>query len=197
MTTTSRLCAFAAGMLACLILGSAGPVRAADICTAVAVRDVPALEDSSSVLKKGDLDTAVTQYRVNKQTGRTTLCSHGGYCYPMRIAVGGDLLEALRLTNCKVASQPSFDDGENLIYDLEPVRSKIPAPALRFDDLDNRFLQLGLCSACASNVAEWYIEQPESRCSKLARAALEGNPDATRQLQEFPDYCTWRGWQSR
>lgn len=52
-------------------------------------------ESGGKRLKQGDLDTAVTQYRVNKRTGRTTLCSHGGYCYPTRIAVGDDLLEAL------------------------------------------------------------------------------------------------------
>jgi hypothetical protein len=59
--------------------------QAADICTAVALRDVPAIEDSSSMLKKGQFDTAITQYRVNKRTGETSFCSHGGYCYPIRI----------------------------------------------------------------------------------------------------------------
>ena len=59
--------------------------QAADICTAVALRDVPAIEDSSSMLKKGQFDTAITRYRVNKRTGETSFCSHGGYCYPIRI----------------------------------------------------------------------------------------------------------------
>lgn len=69
--------------------------HAADICTALAIRDVPALEDSTSILKRGELDTAITQYRVNKRTGETSFCSHGGYCYPTRVQVGGNLFEAL------------------------------------------------------------------------------------------------------
>ena len=100
--------------------------QAADICTAVALRDVPAIEDSSSMLKKGQFDTAITQYRVNKRTGETSFCSHGGYCYPIRIQVGGGRLEALKLTNCQVAdNRPPFDEGEYLDYEVEPIRTKV------------------------------------------------------------------------
>ena len=167
-------------------------VQAADICTAVALRDVPAIEHSSSILKKGQFDTAITQYRVNKRTGETSFCSHGGYCYPIRIQVGGDLLEALRLTNCQVVdSRPAFDEGEYLDYEVEPVRTKVPPALLRYDDLDNKLLAMGLCSACADNVAQYYLKQPNSQCAKLARSALEGNPEATRVLQAAPPYCAW------
>jgi hypothetical protein len=98
--------------------------HSADICSAVAVRDVPAIEDSSSILKKGEIDDAITQYLVNKRTGRTFFCSHGGYCYPTRVEVRGDLLEALRLTNCRVADKPGYSDAENITYDVEPIRSR-------------------------------------------------------------------------
>lgn len=165
--------------------------QAADICEAVAIRDVPALEAATSVLRKGQLDTAVTQYRINKRTGQATLCSHGGYCYPMRVAVGGDLLEALKLTNCKVSDQAPYDDGEDLIYDVEPIRSLVPHEVLRYDDLDNQLLAMGLCSACADNVAQYYLKQPNSRCAVLAKSALEGNPDALATLRGNPDYCVW------
>jgi len=167
-----------------------GIPRAADICAAVALRDVPAIEDASSIIRKGQQDTAITQYRVDKATGQTSFCSHGGYCYPARIQVGGDQLEALRLTNCQVVKgKPPYDDGQYLTYEVEPIRTKVSPALLRYDDLDNKFLQMGLCSACADNVAQYYLKQPNSRCAKLARSALDGNPDATRP-SSIPSFHT-------
>lgn len=170
-----------------------GGAQAADICAALALRDVPAIEDSGAILKKGQLDTGITQYRVDKRSGETSFCSHGGYCYPIRIRVGEDILEALKLTNCQVAdNRPPFDDGEYLDYEVEPIRTKIAPALLRYDDLDNKLLAMGLCSACADNVAQYYLKQPNSRCAKVARSALEGNPEATQALLDFPSYCKWR-----
>jgi len=54
-----------------------------------------------------------------------------------------------------------------------------------------RFSDMGLCSACADNVAQHYTKKPNSRCGKLAKQALEGNPQAVEELQSFPSYCTW------
>jgi hypothetical protein len=45
----------------------------ADLCKALALRDVTAVEAPDSVLARGSYDDWVTQYRVNKQTGTTTL----------------------------------------------------------------------------------------------------------------------------
>ena len=72
---------------------SASGIASADICEAVALRDVRAIEDSSSIIKGGEHDTAITQYTVNKETGLKAFCSHGGYCYPA---------ESLQLTNCAI-----------------------------------------------------------------------------------------------
>jgi hypothetical protein len=52
-----------------------------------------------------------------------------------------------------------------------------------------KFSDMGLCEACADNAAVYYTEKPASRCGKLAKQALEGNPAAIRTLQSFPDYC--------
>lgn len=46
----------------------------------VAIRDVAAQEDSSSILKKGELLESITQYRPDEGT----YCQHGGYCYPVK-----------------------------------------------------------------------------------------------------------------
>ncbi|MBN9406573.1 MAG: hypothetical protein J0I00_14285 [Burkholderiales bacterium] len=55
-----------------------------------------------------------------------------------------------------------------------------------------KFSELGLCSACADNVAQWYSKKPASRCGSLAKKALEGNPAAIDELQGFPKYCEWK-----
>lgn len=55
-----------------------------------------------------------------------------------------------------------------------------------------KFSDMGLCSACADNVAQYYTKKPNSQCGKLAKRALEGNPQATEELQSFPSYCQWQ-----
>jgi len=55
-----------------------------------------------------------------------------------------------------------------------------------------KFSDMGLCSACADNVAQHYTKTPNSKCGKLAKQALEGNPSAIEELQSFPSYCTWK-----
>ena len=77
----SRLAVFFTAALTAIII-YLNEAWSADLCKAVALRDVAAVEAPNSVLPRGSYDDAVTQYRVNKQTGMTTFCSHGGYCYP-------------------------------------------------------------------------------------------------------------------
>jgi len=55
-----------------------------------------------------------------------------------------------------------------------------------------KFLSMGLCNACADNVAQYYTKKPDSPCGKLAKQALEGNPDAISKLVKYPDYCIWK-----
>ncbi|MCX7091979.1 MAG: hypothetical protein NTY50_00805 [Methylobacter sp.] len=56
----------------------------------------------------------------------------------------------------------------------------------------DKFSSMGLCSACADNVAQFYTKKPSSACGVLAKQALEGNPEATAKLIDFPDFCTWK-----
>jgi hypothetical protein len=164
----------------------------ADLCKAVALRDVAAVEAPDSVLARGSYDEAVTQYRVNKLTGMATFCSHGGYCYPTHVRINGQKVEALRLVNCSIG-EPYDESNDEVFYSVDVVRSKNSAAELRLDDLDNKFLKMGLCSACAGNVAVYYVKKPASQCARLAKQALEGNPVAADKLRGFPDYCHW-GW---
>lgn len=55
-----------------------------------------------------------------------------------------------------------------------------------------KFLEMGACGACADNIAQYFTKKPNSPCGKLAKQALEGNPDAINKLVAFPDYCEWK-----
>jgi hypothetical protein len=60
----------------------------------------------------------------------------------------------------------------------------VPPAALRIEDIGNKLLDLGMCSACAGNAACFYVEKPASRTARLVRQALEGNPLAIKKLTE-------------
>ena len=164
---------------------------AADICRAIALRDVAAMESADSVIPRGSYDEAITQYRVNKRTGVSVFCSHGGYCYPTHVRINGQKVEALRLVNCQIGRK-NYEDAEENFYSVEVDRAKNSPSVLRRDDINNRLLEIGLCSACADNVAQWYVTQPASQCAQLALKALEGAPTATEVLRGFPCYCQWK-----
>ena len=189
----SRRPSLAAALVAACCLWSS-PSLADDICEATALRDVAAIESPGSIIHKGGKDEAITQFRVNKRTGETSYCSHGGYCYPTHVRVGDDLLLALKMTNCKPSAQAYAADSyepDIVTYGVDVIRARIPADQMRREDVKNRLLNMGLCSACADNVAQYYTAAPKSQCAELARSALEGNPEAARTIQEMPAYCTW------
>jgi hypothetical protein len=99
---------------------------------------LPETEGFPYALKRGESIDAVTQYNVNKKTGVTSLCSHGGGCYPA---------EALRLTNCIVdKSKPAYEDGDEHSYGLILIRSKVPPTVLRQNDVELKLLDLGMCN---------------------------------------------------
>ena len=174
---------------ALLVLGLLSTARAADICEATVLHDVAAIEDATSVLKRGETDTGISQYNVERRTGIANVCSHGGYCYPTSLLIDGRKVEALRLTNCMVGRklQP-FEDGFDS-YDLVVDRSKVSPERLKVDDADNRLLELGLCSACAGNAAHAFVHEPGSRCGRLVAATLRGSKQALAQLQGERSPC--------
>lgn len=175
-----------------IIVASAFPTSAwaEDLCRAQAMRDVGALQDSSSVLPRGAFQDAVTQYNREIATGRTSFCSHGGYCYPTHVNVGGERVEAMRLVNCAIGAE-SWRDEETISYSVDVDRSRNSAAALRFDDVENQLVEFGACAACADNAARHYVERPQGQCGILVRQALEGNPVARRRFENMPDFCTW------
>jgi hypothetical protein len=189
--------ALAIGLL--MLLGIApGRAMAADSCAAVALTNVPDWGDGDpsdsrgNVLQRGETDDAITQYVVNKKTGNAVFCSHGGYCYPRYLTVAGQKAEALRLTNCKIGAVETGFTGngdDTITYDVVVDRAKASTATLKYDDLDNALLALGMCNACADNAADLYLKHPESRCGTTVAAALAGDKQAIAELQASPDYC--------
>lgn len=60
---------------------------------------------------------------------------------------------------------------------------------LRFEEAWKGLRELGLCSACASDVATFYAKTPTSRCGILATRALEGDEQALEELESEPEFC--------
>jgi hypothetical protein len=180
---------FSAILAVALLVTRSSAVHAVDICNAIALYDVPSLDSPNSIIKAGDYDTDITVYQVNKKTGEGSFCSHGGYCYPTHIIKDGARVEALKLTNCKLGNLYASADAEELSYDVEVIRSRVTPTELKIADLANRLLELGVCDACATNIAVLYVKKPASRCSRLTKSALEGNPNALYKLRQSPRYC--------
>jgi len=75
----------------------------------------------------------------------------------------------------------------------KPYKSKVRSEIGKsYGYSKNKFIEMGSCSACADNIAQYYTKKPNSPCGILAKRALEGNPDAVKKLVEFPDYCQWK-----
>lgn len=165
------------------------PVFADGLCEVEAIRDVPAIENPSYVLKRGEVERAVTQYRINKKTGETSFCSHGGYCYPTHLVVEGRAVIALELTNCVVDQSAPESDSEMDIYGVEVDRARNSDKALRLDDIENRLLEMGSCGACADNEAAMFVYYPDSQCGRLVQRGLENHYEAIQELVSFPEYC--------
>ena len=171
---------------------SATGVNAVDICKAKVLERITPNGSASYVLEPGEVIDGISQYVLDKKSGLEFFCIHGGVCHPRFLKQENKSVEALRLINCKIGAEVWYDDENEITYRVDVVRSRNSSFVLKFDDLENRLLGLGLCNACADNVAQYYIKRPRSRCAILAGRALEGNPDALAALREMPFYCQWR-----
>ena len=142
--------------------------------------------------RRGDKIEAITQYV--RRGKKYFICSHGGGCYSAFVTVNGKATRSIRMDNCRVnfaRSETSY--GETIFY--VDVDRRLNSPTkLRFNDVNDSLLNMGLCSACAGTAANAYVKRPSSPCGQLTRSALEGNPLARRKLISANNACTaeWR-----
>lgn len=132
-------------------------------------------------LKKGKHVGVITRYLVSKKSGKAVFCSHSGSCVP---AV------ALKLLNCRIDLRSPVDEDEYTIdYALILLRDKVDPETLRAYDIEEKLRSYGMCNACAPWAVEKYMKQPNSKCGKLVRRALEGSPDAQKKLSDDNGPC--------
>lgn len=162
----------------------------ADLCNAKVLYSVSAVEDPSSMMESGSTLDSISQFNVNKHTGLREFCQHGGYCYPETITINGKTEKSLKLTNCTINKKES-EDADTEFWSLNVIRSNISSEKLRFSDIENKLSGMGMCNSCADNATQYYIHKPDSKCGKIVKSALEGNPDAINELSGSPDYCNW------
>ncbi len=62
---------------------------------------------------------------------------------------------------------------------------------MTYESVRQALIEIGICAACADNIAQHFTQKPESACAKLARRALNGDTRAEDELQGFPDECKW------
>lgn len=187
-----RLFGLATGLAALMAVTLSAPPALAesDLCQATALIDINSwLGDSRTgppdiVLHKGDTYDAISVYEEDPQTGVGMFCVHGGVCLDRYQVRNGVKVEALRLQNCSIrkVEHPQPNGYE---FELVLDRSKVSPATLRYNDIDDRLLQLGMCNVCADNAADEYIRHPQSTCSQVVKSALEGNPDAAEQLDRL------------
>jgi hypothetical protein len=155
-----------------------------NLCKAMAIKEIHAEEDSATILKKGDIDYAITQYRVNKRTKNAVFCSHGGNCYSAK---------NLKLINCNVgekfANQSPSD--EDIFYSVDLDRKNNSAKELKRHDVSVALDKIGLGGAMGDAAMEYYINKPESKCGLLAKKALNGDQSAIDAYMSG-ESCIWK-----
>lgn len=84
------------------------------------------------------------------------------------------MTEALQLQNCRIGGK-AFEDTDETSYSVDLDRAKYSRADLKYNDLTNILLRMNLCSACAGNAAQYYLQRPTSECGLLVKSALEGS----------------------
>src|SRR5215471_7119035 len=78
------------------------------------------------------------------------------------------------------------------LLDKTYTSKKRSEPGKSYAESKRKFVEMGACSACADNIAQYYSKNPDSPCGKLAKQAVDGNAEAIKELVAFPDYCKWK-----
>ena len=162
--------------------------HAKDICEAVSLRDVRAIQNPDAIIKKGTILDSISQYNVDKKTTLAEVCRHGDYCYPVNVIEGGKKIDVLRLTNCKVGTPRSVDDTKTF-YKLDVIQSKVSAEVLQSAEFERKLGALGFSNSFAGNAAYMLEKNPKSLCVQLAKKSVAGDKVSLNELRNHTEYC--------
>lgn len=138
-------------------------------CDAVAIQDTSAIEDSSSVVKKGETIQSIHIQDSNSFGDPTKYAQEGGYSYP---AIN------FKLLNCHIEQEYSFDSsGNSTGHKPELVLNNTPENynEILYNLIYNELSGDGMSEAGASNAAAVYLKSPDTVCGLKVRSILYGN----------------------
>lgn len=186
---------------------------AAAIGLAASGATAPQLPSAAQPSVSAPLSTSAEQVRVSDTSDQLLHCSDVQYGTPN---YSGNMDRLAKLARLPDGSYTRYDEdivGYLCKGDAKSIQGEVDAGFVKQSEVDGirealgldkrsdigmsygysrqKFSDMGLCEACADNVAQYYTKKPGSKCGMLAKQALEGNPRAVDALQSFPDYCTW------
>ncbi len=100
-----------------------------------------------------------------------------------------------------LCNNENYEDVEWLIETGNVLKSEIQSikevlgldkqylRGLRYQSIKSKFSDMGIASAGASNATESYIHEPDSKCGKLAKSALQGNIQSIKTLRSGDGAC--------
>lgn len=106
------------GRFALLLICCPSVASASDLCRTKFLFDVAAIESPTSIMGAGSVLTGVTEFRLDNSTGRTSICSDDGYCYPEHVIRDGRRVVAQELVNCTIDRSRSYRTGDETVFDL-------------------------------------------------------------------------------
>lgn len=148
-------------------IGGVRPAYADSGCQGKATRNVSAIEDSNSILKKGETIGDLILYAVNESGKPSVYAQTGGYSYPA---------SAIKLLNCHVVKEVN-PNTPGFIYYLKLNNTPENASTILRVSIEKQLENAGMDDADAGNAADAYLNAPKTACGRAAKMILEGHTE--------------------
>jgi|GEM_PF-5422950 len=154
------------------------------LCVVINLQPTPAL---AKTLSCNDLQGNIYQNGKNEELQRQAKLAEWNRYHDY--IIGGLCGEDMQDLNDMI------DQGYLSLSDVQAVAAVLgknynPSPRTKngklYQQIREGLLKQNLCSACASNLADEYINRPSGRVKQLIDKALAGNQSALHELQQLP-----------
>lgn len=136
-------------------------------CRAILLHDVKAFGGSEISEKAGSIIDFIHLENVNDDGSPETYAVHGGSFYKA---------SDIKLLNCHINKKRN-DDGKGFSYDTVLDDTPENAAEILRSTIESKLSALGLCSACASNAAQSYLNPQDSACKRAVKSILDGDTE--------------------